>query len=269
MPEARAMLAAYFRQQAELGMPDYIFSAGFKPGSSRPAPAMPEQTRVAARNAPAVNAVPPSVNEPAAAYGAASHSTTREKLKALYIETRACNRCGLSASRQTYVFGAGNANAPLMVVGEAPGAEEDRQGLPFVGAAGQLLTKMLAAIHLDRSRDVFITNVLKCRPPQNRDPDSGEAKACMEILRAQIEIMGPRAILALGRVAAGAILDTNKGVGELRGAPHEFRGVPVVVTYHPAALLRNEQLKRPAWDDLKKLEHLLQSLNAYAADNRR
>jgi DNA polymerase len=138
-----------------------------------------------------------------------------------------------------------------MVVGEGPGAEEDESGLPFVGPAGKLLDKMLASIGLSRETNCFIANVVKCRPPLNRDPADDERDACLGYLRRQIDLLRPKAILCVGRVAAGALLQTPDGVGRLRGRWREYGGTPLLVSYHPSALLRDESYKRPAWEDLK------------------
>ncbi len=174
-------------------------------------------------------------------------------MKTLYYEVRECVECPLSRSRTKLVFGAGNVDSRLMVIGEAPGADEDRQGLPFVGRAGALLTDMLKAIGLDRENDTFITNVLKCRPPDNRTPESAERLHCLPILKRQIAIVRPASILLLGRTAAEALLERTEGIGVLRRQEHLFEGIPCFVTYHPAALLRNQSHKRPAWEDLKRL----------------
>ncbi|MGD2218531.1 MAG: uracil-DNA glycosylase, partial [Gemmatimonadales bacterium] len=173
----------------------------------------------------------------------------------LRVEVLACRRCRLAEGRTAVVFGEGDSQADLLVVGEAPGYEEDRQGRPFVGPAGKLLDKMLAAIGFRRD-EVFICNVLKCRPPQNRDPVADEVAACRPYLRKQVELVAPKAICAFGRFAAQTLLATEASLGRLRGATHEFMGVPVVVTYHPAALLRNQQWKRPTWEDLKVLRRI-------------
>jgi DNA polymerase len=148
------------------------------------------------------------------------------------------------------VFGTGERKARLMVIGEAPGAEEDRRGEPFVGRAGQLLNSMLAAAGFERSQ-VYIANVLKCRPPDNRDPGALEASQCLPYLRRQIELVGPAAILCVGRIAAQRLLGREEPLARMRGQVHEFGGVPVVVTYHPAYLLRSPTDKRKAWIDLK------------------
>ena len=144
----------------------------------------------------------------------------------------------------------GDRNADWLIIGEAPGADEDAQGEPFVGQAGKLLDAMLAAIDLQRGNNVYITNVLKSRPPGNRDPEPDEVAACRPYLLAQIELIQPKLILALGRVAAQSLLDTDEAVGRLRGRVHQFQNVPLVVTYHPAYLLRNLPDKARAWEDL-------------------
>ena len=170
----------------------------------------------------------------------------------------ACTACGLCETRTQAVPGVGNATADLLVIGEAPGQEEDRRGEPFVGRAGQLLDRMLAAIGLDRGT-VYITNVLKCRPPKNRDPRAEEALACAPFLRRQIELIAPKAILAVGRVSAQQLLETDRPIGKLRGQWHRFgpRNTPLRITYHPAYLLRSPGEKRKAWEDLKAVRAAL------------
>jgi len=170
-----------------------------------------------------------------------------------------CRLCeALCTSRTQTVPGTGDRQADLLVIGEAPGQDEDRQGEPFVGRAGQLLTAMLKAIELDR-QDVYITNSIKCRPPNNRDPLPDEAKNCRGYLRQQIELIQPEAILAVGRVAAQNLLDTDVAIGKLRGRQHDFEGVPVIATYHPAYLLRKPSEKRQSWKDLLSLKELMSS----------
>ncbi|MFP3940095.1 MAG: uracil-DNA glycosylase, partial [Thermoanaerobaculia bacterium] len=154
------------------------------------------------------------------------------------------------------VFGTGDPDADLMFVGEGPGAEEDRQGLPFVGAAGELLTKIIEAIGL-RREEVYIANVIKCRPPGNRDPLPDEASACRSYLDRQIDLVRPRVIVALGRVAAQALLGNDLPLGRMRGRWFTVRGVPAMVTYHPAALLRNRAWKRPTWEDMQAVQKRL------------
>lgn len=160
-----------------------------------------------------------------------------------------CTRCALSESRTNTVFGVGNPEADWMIIGEAPGAEEDRQGEPFVGRAGKLLDQMLLAIGQSRE-SVFIANILKCRPPNNRDPKPDEAAACREYLERQIELIQPKIILAVGRIAAQNLLGSDDPVGRMRGRPHDLGGIPLVVTYHPAYLLRSPAQKRKSWSDL-------------------
>ena len=160
-----------------------------------------------------------------------------------------CTRCELSASRTNTVFGVGNPDADWLIIGEAPGAEEDRRGEPFVGRAGQLLDQMLVAIGQTRE-SVFIANILKCRPPNNRDPKPTEAAACRGYLERQIELIRPRIILAVGKIAAQNLLGGDEPVGRMRGRRHELDGIPMVVTYHPAYLLRSPSQKHKSWSDL-------------------
>ncbi|MFZ3173936.1 MAG: uracil-DNA glycosylase [Thiobacillus sp.] len=161
-----------------------------------------------------------------------------------------CTACKLSATRTQGVLGTGDRNADWLIVGEAPGAEEDAQGEPFVGPAGKLLDAMLASIGLARGDNVYLTNVLKSHPPGNRDPEPNEVAACRPYLLAQIELIQPKLILALGRLAAQSLLDTDEVIGSLRGRVHSFQGVPLVATYHPAYLLRKPTEKTRAWEDL-------------------
>ena len=178
---------------------------------------------------------------------------------ALREAVRTCTKCGLHRGRTQTVFGVGSETANLLIVGEAPGAEEDRQGEPFVGRAGQLLNAMLAAIHLARG-DVYIANILKCRPPNNRDPKSDEAATCTPYLQRQIELLQPRVILALGRIAAQWLLQSDAPIGRLRGRRFEYgsAGTPLVVSYHPAYLLRSPLAKAKSWEDLVLVKRLLQ-----------
>jgi DNA polymerase len=160
-----------------------------------------------------------------------------------------CTRCPLHQTRTQTVFGVGSPDADWMIIGEAPGAEEDRRGEPFVGRAGKLLDEMLRAIGEARE-SVFIANVLKCRPPNNRDPGADESAACRSHLERQIELVQPRIILAVGRIAAHLLLDTDEPVGRMRGKVHQLGETPLIVTYHPAYLLRSPSQKRKSWDDL-------------------
>jgi DNA polymerase len=171
---------------------------------------------------------------------------------ALQERVAGCTRCALHAARTQTVFGTGNPSADWLVIGEAPGADEDRQGEPFVGRAGQLLTEMLRAAGFERDA-VYITNILKCRPPNNRDPQVDEVASCHDYLERQIDLIEPRLILAVGRIAAHNLLQTTTPVGRLRGQVHHYgpARIPLVVTYHPAYLLRSPLEKRKSWDDLR------------------
>jgi DNA polymerase len=185
-------------------------------------------------------------------------------LEAIAEMTRACTRCDLYRTAINPVPGEGNPAADFVCIGEAPGQNEDEQGRPFAGAAGALLDKILGAIQLTRD-DVFICNVLKHRPPGNRDPLPEEVTACEPYLRRQLELVQPRVILALGRFAAQSLLQTTTPIGKLRGQIHRYHGIPVIVTYHPAALLRNEAWKRPTWDDVKLARRVLDAARAASA----
>ena len=178
--------------------------------------------------------------------------------EALREAVRGCTRCGLHRGRTQTVFGVGRHDADLLIIGEAPGSEEDRRGEPFVGRAGQLLNAMLSAIGLARE-DVYIANILKCRPPNNRDPKPEEAATCTPFLERQIELLEPRVILALGRIAAQWLLQSDSPIGRLRGRELRFgeQGLPLVVSYHPAYLLRSPLAKAKAWEDLVLVQQLL------------
>jgi uracil-DNA glycosylase len=181
-----------------------------------------------------------------------------ESLDEIVKHVASCTKCPLYSTALNPVPGEGNPNADFMCVGEAPGATEDETGRPFIGAAGQLLTKILEAIGLKRE-DVFIANVLKHRPPGNRNPAPNEVAACSPYLIRQIELVKPKVILALGTFAAQTLLDTKTPIGKLRGQVHQYHGVPLVVTYHPAALLRNPAWKRPTWEDVQLAHRILNS----------
>ena len=169
-----------------------------------------------------------------------------------------CQRCKLCQERTNIVFGSGHPQARLVFVGEGPGADEDRQGLPFVGRAGQLLTKMIESIQLRRD-DVYICNVVKCRPPQNRTPEEDEITACSPFLLRQLAVLQPTVICCLGVTAAQTLLQVRSPMSRLRGKIHSFYGAQLVATYHPAYLLRNPAAKRDVWEDLKRIRHLLSS----------
>jgi len=227
------------------------------------APVLDRQARVAAEREPG----PPPASAPASPpAGLAVGSSSRElftgqqprfaTLDDIAAAVAMCTQCALSKSARNPVPGEGNPNADFMCVGEAPGATEDETGRPFVGRAGELLTKILAAIDL-RREDVFIGNVLKHRPPGNRNPLPDEVKACSPYLIRQIELIRPKVILAMGLFAAQTLLETKLTIGKLRGQIHRYYGVPLIVTYHPAALLRNPSWKRPTWEDVQLARRIL------------
>lgn len=215
--------------------------------------------------------VPVSVAEPAPAFLPVSRARLPSEpdgvagldWAALRSAVAGCRACGLCESRRNTVFGVGHERAHVMVVGEAPGEQEDRRGEPFVGPAGQLLDSMLRALGLGREagppeKQVFIANTLKCRPPGNRNPEPEELLKCEPFLQRQLALVQPRVILAMGRFAVQSLLRSNEAIGRLRGRVHEYQGVPLVVTYHPAYLLRNLPDKAKAWEDLCLAATLLQ-----------
>ncbi|MBW2647540.1 MAG: uracil-DNA glycosylase [Deltaproteobacteria bacterium] len=179
-----------------------------------------------------------------------------ETLKDIRKDLGDCKRCKLSKGRKNIVFGQGNPRARLVFVGEGPGHEEDVQGEPFVGAAGQLLTKIIQAIDLTRE-DVYICNIVKCRPPRNRNPEQDEIDACLPFLVRQLKAIQPRVICALGAIAAQTLLNTNDPITKLRGGTHEYEGITLIPTYHPAYLLRNPAKKRDVWEDMKKVKKIV------------
>jgi uracil-DNA glycosylase len=186
-------------------------------------------------------------------------SSVIESLDAIRSDINDCQRCKLAPSRKNLVFGSGNPKAKLMFVGEAPGADEDEQGLPFVGRAGQLLTRIIEAIEL-RREDVFICNILKCRPPGNRNPEPDEIAACEGFLFRQIEAVKPRVIVALGAFGAQTLLRTTEAIGRLRGKLIDYRGIKLMATFHPAYLLRNPIEKRKVWEDMQMVRNYVRSL---------
>jgi len=243
-------------QPALAGLLAYLGEMGYGElyVDSRRAPARataPQQQRqeVAVEEA-AAPIVPLSIPLSGEAAGRAS------ELAALAAAAAGCTRCRLSEGRMKVVFGSGNPAAELMFVGEGPGAEEDRQGLPFVGAAGELLNRIIQAIEKTRD-EVYIANVVKCRPPGNRDPQPDEVTACRGYLDKQIALVRPRVLVALGKVAAQALLGNDSPIGRLRGQWFKVQGIPTMVTYHPAALLRNPALKRPTWEDMQQVRDFL------------
>jgi uracil-DNA glycosylase len=241
-----ASLTAAFRARLE-----WARSCGLSAASAAPtprglwkgeAPALEEPVRAAP--SVAASSVEPASSE------ADDEPRGAERLDQIRRTIGDCQRCGLGQTRKNLVFGVGAPDAQVMFVGEGPGQDEDEQGQPFVGAAGQLLTKMIAAMGLTRE-EVYIANIVKCRPPANRDPAPEEVDACEPFLRQQIEAVGPRIIIAMGTFAAKTLLRTETGITRLRGRFYTYQGIPLMPTYHPAFLLRNPDAKRPAWQDLK------------------
>jgi uracil-DNA glycosylase family 4 len=194
---------------------------------------------------------------PSSAAGSAPGSSRQQRMDDIALEVAACTLCALHLERRHTVAGEGAVDPLVMVIGEGPGADEDRCGRPFVGRAGQYLDRWLAAIALDRSSNCFISNIVKCRPPGNRDPLPEESAACLPYLKRQIEILEPKTILTLGRVATQILCGRSEGIGILRGQELDYLGIPVVPTYHPSAVLRNTDLRAAVWEDLKRLRRLL------------
>lgn len=290
--DKRSLIATYFRQQHELSCPDIVFSNQFdksilisknqkridsptsvekKSRRLQPIAKPADSTRSISSRLSHLKPVDqilekrsekkPTVTTESLISVEEIYSKKRACLAELY--RAGCTGCHLAKCRKNFVFGSGHADASIVIIGEAPGADEDDQGLPFVGAAGQLLTKMLNAVELDRNKHVFITNILKCRPPQNRNPETAEIVSCLPLLKRQLEIIKPKVLLLLGRIAAHSLLEKTEGVAKLRSEMHDYNGIPTLVTYHPAALLRNAELKRPAWEDLQKLQKLLTDFGVY------
>ncbi len=245
--DVRSELVRYLRQRIELGEAAWFLEHLSRERALELLRAPPSRS-ASARAAPAPASAPLE-----AASGPAG--SPAEAFVSLRQEVLACTLCRLAEGRKTVVFGEGDPEADLLVIGEAPGFQEDRSGRPFVGPAGQLLDKMLLAIGFHRE-EVFICNVLKCRPPDNRDPLPDEVASCRPYLRKQVELIAPKVICAFGRFAAQTLLNTDQSLGRLRESKHDFMGIPVIATYHPAALLRNTKWKRPAWEDLKLLRNI-------------
>jgi DNA polymerase len=228
----------------------YLKEIGIPVWRLRGAPAVPAPVATPVSTEPVLE-----IATPAALEGAAQGADPWSELQA---KVRACTLCGLHRGRTQTVFGIGRRDARLFVIGEAPGADEDRQGEPFVGRAGQLLNAMLRSIGLPRA-EVYIANILKCRPPNNRDPEPSEQSSCTPYLSQQIELVQPRVLLAVGRIAAQWLLQTDAPIGRIRGRVVSYgpRNTPLVVTYHPAYLLRSPLEKAKAWADLCMVKELL------------
>ena len=275
MPWRRALadaFARWLRQQIELGGSEVILSGstvesrGSQEAPARhaapgplPAPGTGHPARGGEaprwrKDAPPIPGDGMSVEPPGWALG--DDRVELESLDAVARVVAGCRRCALCEGRHRTVPGEGDPAARLMLVGEGPGQTEDETGRPFVGAAGVLLDSILLAIEIPRER-VFIANVVKCRPPKNRTPLPEEQEACLPYLHRQIDLVRPKVLMALGATAAAALLGTKKSLGELRGKVHRWAGIPLVATYHPAALLRNPNWKRPTWDDVRIARQLL------------
>ncbi len=238
------MSALQQRYLAEMGIPVWRLRAN---DPARPLPVEAEREASTGNEAKLATAQ----EAPAASRGVEAAPPDGLDWEQLALAVRDCTRCGLHRGRTQTVFGVGRRDADLMIIGEAPGAEEDRQGEPFVGRAGQLLNAMLTAIGFARE-EVYIANILKCRPPNNRDPQPSEQATCTPYLDRQIELIEPKAILALGRIAAQWLLQTDVPIGRLRGQVRQYgaAGIPLVVSYHPAYLLRSPLAKSKSWQDL-------------------
>jgi DNA polymerase len=249
-----ADLRRYLEQQREAGHERHFFDDAVVIAARERA-----AERAAASGSAAAGVARPAGE--AADIGRANTDDKAQQLRELdEDQVRGCTKCKLHGGRTNTVFGVGNPDAGIVFVGEAPGRDEDLQGEPFVGRAGQLLTKILKAIGLERD-DVYICNVLKCRPPNNRDPEADEVVHCEPYLLRQLEIIQPKVICALGRIAAQTLLQTRDSLTRMRATTHDYHGIPMIVTYHPAALLRNPNWKRPAWEDVQKLRALHDELS--------
>ena len=278
MTDGQELARRYLEQQRELGGNSVILeqaartpapapdraqgvTPGMTPGPVNPAPGEVPLTPGARSGQPQTpdQPLPPpgiSYEPPAGDLFTKDPIQQTADLDAVAALVADCTKCRLCESRTHTVPGEGPRDARIVVVGEGPGRTEDETGRPFVGQAGELLTKVLAAIDLPRDQ-VFICNVTKCRPPENRTPLFDEIQSCVPYLFRQIELIGPRVILAMGNTAAQTLLNTKQSLGALRNRVHRFRGTPVIVTYHPAALLRNPNWKRPTWDDVRIARRIL------------
>ena len=262
MTDARALAIEYLKQQRLLGG-EHVILPGVRnqeSGDRADESALPAVAETPMAKTPAAASQLPNPGlsfDPPSADLFETHPLQRAaSLQDVATLIAACDACKLCTSRTMTVPGEGPADARLVVIGEGPGKTEDETGRPFVGRAGELLTKILEAIKLPREQ-VYICNIVKCRPPENRLPQYDEVAACLPFLYRQIELVKPQAILAMGGTAAQSLLNTKQALGALRNQIHRFRGIPVVVTYHPAALLRNPNWKRPTWDDVRIAARLL------------
>jgi len=254
----------YFDQLKEDGA-QWVETAHLPPsGDNKVAPSRtPEPSRTYARPEKTLQPRKPAPVQPegkaAPVIQKPESSSSAERFRRLIETINNCRKCGLASTRNCAVPGEGGNDLRILFVGEGPGAEEDRSGRPFVGRSGQLLDKILAAVSLTR-KDIFITNIVKCRPPGNRDPLSDEVIACWPYLEEQIKILHPRVIVTLGAPAAKTLLDTNSGIGRLRGRFHDYHGIPLLPTYHPAYLLRSYTLenRKKVWEDMKMVREFIE-----------
>jgi uracil-DNA glycosylase family 4 len=257
-PRSIQDVARFLRQREDLGL-DEIFLEGLT--REQVLRAAGEARRSGQRERRGAPEHETARADPSEADGVEVSAPEVELARLEYSELKAvaesCQRCRLAKGRTQVVFSDGNPQARLMVVGEAPGTKEDRTGLPFVGQAGKFLDLLLAAVDLSRKDSVYICNVLKCRPPGNRDPMADEIEVCSPFLKRQIALVAPEVILAVGTFAAQLLTGTNRPLGKLRGSVYAYEGVPLVVTYHPAALLRNAGWTRSTWDDFQLLREVM------------
>jgi DNA polymerase len=253
----RDQLIEHLKFAAELGVAGVSRDPQWRQRSAESSPMAPSSSE---RSADDAKAGPPVAEAPPAGASATLYASPEEALVAVRTDIGDCTRCKLHAQgRKQIVFGVGNPNADLMFVGEAPGADEDIQGIPFVGRAGQLLTDIIEkGLKMPRS-DVYIANVIKCRPPGNRNPEQDEVETCEPFLFRQIDIIKPKVIVALGTFAARALLRTLDPISRLRGRVYDYRGAQLIPTFHPAYLLRNPSAKRDVWEDMKLVKKLLAS----------
>ncbi len=249
--------ARFVRQRDELGAGDWILEGLSREQALQMASRAAARPKIDRGGTGLENLGPGTTRVETLLPVSASFAVLPERYEALRAEALACTRCRLSGERKQVVFADGNSDARVMVVGEAPGANEDRTGLPFVGAAGKLLDLLLAAVDLSREESVYICNVIKCRPPGNRNPRPDEIDTCAPFLRQQIALVRPEVILAVGTFAGQLLSGVDRPLGKLRGEVYAYEGIPLVVTYHPAALLRNPGWTRSTWDDLQLLRDVL------------
>lgn len=264
MADAAPLLARYLEQRRELGADSLILPPELMQALASieaPAEAAVPEPKMSASSSPAAPAPPreaPAPRPPARPRAEPSTGPVVQIGSFDQLEATACSctACRLSETRTQVVFEDGNRSARLVVVGEAPGADEDRIGKPFVGKAGRLLNALLLSVGFPRE-SVYICNVLKCRPPRNRNPTPEEVSTCRPYLQKQLEFVAPQAILAVGTFPAQTLLETDRSIGRLRGSMYEYQGIPLIPTYHPAALLRNPAWVRPVWEDLQRLRSVI------------